>query len=50
MGESKSARTLSDINAYSEYGAESGPICINRLAGISEWATANPTSGEMADL
>jgi hypothetical protein len=32
MGKSKSARTLSDINAYSEYGAESGPICINRWA------------------
>jgi hypothetical protein len=39
MGESKSARTLSDINAHSEYAAESAPTCINRLAEISEWTT-----------
>jgi hypothetical protein len=50
MGESKSARTLSTVNAHSEYGAISAAICINRLARISEWAPANPASGEMADL
>jgi hypothetical protein len=49
MGESKSARTLSDINAYSEYGAESDPICINRLAGISEWTPTKPGSRRAAD-
>jgi hypothetical protein len=50
MGESKSARTLNNINAYSEYGAESTPRCINRLAGISEWTTTKPGSGRAADL
>jgi hypothetical protein len=40
--QSKSARTLSNVNAHSEYGAKSAAICINRLARISEWATTNP--------
>jgi hypothetical protein len=47
--EHKSARTLSDINADSEYGAKSAPICINRLAGISEWTPMKPDSREAAD-
>jgi hypothetical protein len=36
MGESKSARTLSNINENSERCAESAPRCFNRLAGTSE--------------
>jgi hypothetical protein len=38
MGESKSAGTFNDINAYSEFGGDFALSCINRLAGVSEWA------------
>jgi hypothetical protein len=36
MVESKSGRTFNEINAHSEYSAEFGPKCINRLADDSE--------------
>jgi hypothetical protein len=45
IGESKSARTLSNISAHSESGAEFDPQWINRLAGTSEWTTTKPGNG-----